>query len=129
MFLGKLNVGMVLLAAILLFSACTPTGGIVILENPNGTGFTMNQTKFHGTNKCQLSLAAGDVLQVEVSRSGGEMGLVISGMRGSEPYAGSSLPARIFTIGISETDEYVFRVSGENATGRITVKNLGKKAE
>ena len=75
MFLGKLNVGMVLLAAILLFSACTPTGSIVILENPNGTGFTMNLTKFHGTNKCQLSLAAGDVLQVEVSRSGGEMGL------------------------------------------------------
>ena len=99
MFLGKLNVGMVLRAAILLFSACTPTGSIVILENPNGTGFTMNLTKFHGTNKCQLSLAAGDVLQVEVSRSGGEMGLVISGMRGSEPYAEAVCPPASSPLG------------------------------
>ena len=86
----------------------------------------MDFNQFKATNKCQLSLAAGDVVQVEVDRQGGEIGLVVSGLRGSEPYAGNDLPTRTFTIGIAETDQYVFLITGKNATGRIKVKNLGQ---
>ncbi|MGI6641030.1 MAG: hypothetical protein ACOX48_06105 [Limnochordia bacterium] len=126
MFSRRLAVA-VLLLALPVLSACTPTGSIVILENYAGTEFTMNPSKFTGAHKCQLSLSAGDVLQIEVVRKSGKMALVISGVNGSEPYAGSDLPSRTFTVGIAETDEYVFRISGEAATGKIAVKNLGQK--
>jgi hypothetical protein len=54
-----------LIAIILTFSACTTTkGSIVILENANGTGFTMEFKQWSAENKCQLSLNKGDVLQI-----------------------------------------------------------------
>ena len=123
MFPKRLILG-VLLPAVLL-SACPPTGSIVILHNPSLSGFTMDFTQYNATHRCQLPLAARDVVKVEVDRQGGEIGLVVSGLRGSEPYSGNDLPTRTFTIGIAETDQYVFLITGKNATGRIRVKNLG----
>lgn len=106
-------------------SACSaPKGGIVILEDGRGTGFTMNFSAWSAQNKCELSLSAGDVLQVEVARESGEIALSITGKRGDEPYTGNDLASGMFTVTISKADEYVVRLSGKDATGAVTVKRL-----
>ena len=125
MLFRKLAAGIILAAILLLWACAAPKGSIVILENPNGTDFTMNFTQFNAKNKCELSLAAGDVLQVEVTRDSGEIAFTVNGKNGDEPYTGNDLESGIFTIAVSETDEYVFRITGKDATGKITVKNLG----
>lgn len=117
--------GALLITAMLVISSCTATkGSIVILENPNGTGFTMDFKEWSAKNKCELSLTRDDVLQIEVSRESGEIALMVSGKNGSEPYTGNDLESGIFTVAVSETDEYVIRITGKDATGKITVKNL-----
>ena len=111
-------------------SACTAAkSSIVILEDGHGTGFTINIKEYNSKNTCEMPLNEGDVLQIEVVREDGEISLVASGKKGSEPYGGNDLRSGIFTVTVSETDEYVFKVSGKSATGRITVKNLGSEAE
>ncbi len=128
MYFRKLTAGIVV-AAILLLSACTaPKGSIMILEDGNGTGFTMDLKEFNSKNKCELSLAGGDVVQVEIEREGGEIALTVSGKNGGEPYTGNDLESGIFTIAVSGTDEYVFKITGKDAAGKVTVKNLGSKA-
>ncbi|WP_089610996.1 hypothetical protein [Dehalobacterium formicoaceticum] len=124
MLFRKLSAG-IILAAMLLLSACAVPNGIMILENLNGTGFTMDLTQFNAETNYELSLTEGDVLQVEVSRDSGKIALTVSGKNGSEPYTGNNLASGIFTITVSETDEYVFRITGKDATGKILVKNLG----
>lgn len=116
---------LLLLAIIMAIPACSaPGGSIVILENPDGTGFTMDFTKWSARNKCELSLNEGDVLQVEVSREDGKIDLAISGKKGSEPYTGNNLEPGLFTVKVSETDKYLFRIAGKKATGKITVRRL-----
>lgn len=118
------------IAIIIALTACTATkGSIVILENPNGTGFTMDFKEWSTKNKCELSLNRGDVLQIEVVRESGEITLTISGKNGSEPYTGNDLESGIFTVAVSETDEYVIRITSKDATGKITVKNLGNEVK
>lgn len=124
MLFRKLSAG-IILAAMLLLSACTAPNGIMILENLNGTGFTMDLTQFNAETNYELSLTEGDVLQVEVTRNSGKIALTVSGKNRSEPYTGNNLASGIFTITVSETDEYVFRITGKDATGKILVKNLG----
>lgn len=131
---GKMNTailsGVLTLLFIFALSACTAgKGSIVILEDGRGTGFTMELEKFNAENKCELSLAAGAEVQVKVEREGGKIAFTVSGKNGSEPYAGNDLESGTFTITVSETDEYVFRITGKDATGKITVKNLGGEAE
>jgi hypothetical protein len=73
------------IAVILSLSACTAAkGGIVILENPNGTGFTMDFKEWSADNKCGLALRRGDVLRIETARESGEISLTVSGKTGSE---------------------------------------------
>ncbi|HHW00218.1 MAG TPA: hypothetical protein GXX36_11755 [Clostridiaceae bacterium] len=113
-----------LIAIIIAFSACSaPKGSIVILEDPNGTGFTMDFKKWSSKDKCRLSLNEGDELQVEVVHEDGEIDLMINGKNGSEPYSGNDLKSIAFTVAVSETDEYDIRITGKDATGRVTVKN------
>jgi len=110
---------------IITLSACSASkGSIVILENPNGTGFTMDFKEWSSKNKCELSLNKGDVLQIEVVREDGEIDLMISGKNGSEPYAGNNLKSIVFTVTVPETDKYDIRIIGKNATGKVTVKNV-----
>lgn len=120
--LGVLN----LLLAFSLSACAAPKGSIVILEDGRGTGFTMDMKKFNSRNKCELSLAAGDEIQVKVEHEGGKMAFSVNGKNGSEPYAGNDLESGIFTVTVSETDDYVFGITGKDATGKITVKNLGR---
>ena len=128
----KATVFLSILTLLLIFalSACTAAKNhIVILEDGRGTGFTMDLQEFNSKNKCELSLAKGDVVQVEVDSKGGTIALAVSGKNGNEPYTGNDLQSGLFTITVSETDDYVFRITGKDATGKIAVKNLGNKVE
>lgn len=111
-------------------SACTAyKGSIVILEDKEGTGFTMNFNEWNSKNKCELSLNKGDVLQIEVVSEAGEIALTVIGKNGNEPYTGKKLESGMFTITISESDVYVFRITGKNATGKVIVRNPGSENE
>lgn len=111
------------IAMIIAITACsTPKGSIVILENTNGTGFTMDFKEWSSSDKCELSLNKDDVLQVEVVREGGEIALEIRGKMGSEPYTGNHLESGVFTVKVSETDQYVIQITGKNASGKVIVK-------
>jgi len=67
------------------------------------------------------------VLQIEVLSEGGEINLMLKGKYGSEPYEGKKLESGIFTVKVSETDEYMIKITGKNATGKLIVKNLGRQ--
>lgn len=113
------------IAILIAISACTATkGSIVILEESDGTGFTMDFKEWSSQNKCELSLVEGDEVQIEVEAESGEIDLVVNGKKGSEPYAGNDLKSIKFTVTVSETDEFVFNVTGKKATGKITVKKV-----
>jgi len=114
-----------IVAIIIAISSCSaPKGSIVILENPNGTGFTMDFKEWSSKNKCELYLNKGDVLQFEVVRVDGQIALMVSGKNGSEPYTGNDLRSGIFTVTVSESDRYDIRISGKDATGKVMVKNV-----
>jgi len=118
------------IAIVSTISACTATkGSIVILENVNGAAFTMDFKEWSTTDKCELSLNSGDVLQIGVVREDGVIGLEVNGKKGSEPYTGNRLESGVFTVTVSETDEYLIRITGKDATGTVTVKNVGSGAE
>lgn len=118
------------IAIIVAIPACfMPKGRIVILENPNGTGFTMDFREWSSKNKCELSLNKGDVLQIEIVHEAGKIALTVSGKNGSEPYTGNSLKTGVFTVTVSETDRYVIRITGKDATGKVIVKNVGGTAK
>lgn len=112
---------------LLFYSAINLTQGhIVIFENGHGTGFTMDFKEWNGKNKCELSAKMGNVFQIEVALKSGEVSLAFSGKNGSKPYTGNNLESGIFTITVSESDDYVISVGGEAATGRISVKFFDK---
>ena len=129
--LNRMNIvvfaGVLNLLLIFALSACTATeGSIVIMEDGHGTGFTMDFNNYNTENKCELPLTEGDVLQVEVEHEGGKIVFEVSGRNGSEPYGGNGLISSMFTITVSETDDYVFRIKGKDATGMIRVRNISQ---
>ena len=89
----------------------------------------MDLKQWSAKNKCELSVDRDDVLQIEVIRESGEIALMVSGNNGSEPYSGNDLQSGIFTVAVSEADEYVVRIAGKDATGKIMAKNLGAEAK
>ena len=108
---------------ITVLTACSASeGSIVILENINGTGFTMDFNEWSSKNKCEVSLEKGDVLEVEVVREAGEIALMICGKNGSEPYTGNNLNSIAFMVTVFETDIYDVQIAGKNATGIVAVK-------
>lgn len=118
------------IAIILAFSACAASkGSIVILESPNNKGFTMDFKEWSSKNKCEISLNKGDVLQFNVVREAGEIYLTVSCKNGSEPYTGNDVKSGIFTVTVHETDQYVVHITGKDATGKVTVKNIESSAE
>ena len=85
----------------------------------------MDFKEWSSKNKCELSLNKGDVLQFEVFREDGEIALRVSGKKGSEPYTGNNLKSGLFTVTVSETDNYVIRITGKDATGKVMAKKVG----
>lgn len=113
------------IAIMIVISSCSePKGRIVILEDQNGTGFTMDFKEWSAKNNCKMYLNKGDVLQVEIVREDGEIALMVSGKNGSEPYAGNNLQSGIFTATVSETDTYDIRITGKKASGKVTIKSV-----
>ncbi|MGI6412208.1 MAG: hypothetical protein ACOXZ5_00790 [Syntrophomonadaceae bacterium] len=124
------NLFLLVIAILITISGCTASkGSIVILEKPNGKGFTMEFKEWSSNNKCELSLDKGDVLQFEVVREDGEIALKVSGKNGSEPYTGNDVRSGIFTVTVSESDTYEIRITGKDATGKVTLKNVESSAE
>lgn len=121
---------LLMMAVIVEISACAVSkGGIVILENGEGTGFTMNFSDWSTKNKCELSLDKDDVLQFEIELDEGKIDLSVNGKKGSEPYTGNIHKSGLFTVKVSEKDTYEIRIKGRNATGKVKVINLGSSAE
>jgi hypothetical protein len=121
---------LLLLIAIMTSAACTaPKGSMVIQEDSNGKGFTLDFKEWSSENKSELSLEQGDVLQFEIVREAGEIALNVRGKNGSEPYTGNDICSGTFTVTVSEADKYDIRITGKKATGKLTVKNLGSSAE
>ncbi len=122
--------GVLTLLFIFTLSACTSQkGSILILEDGHGTGFTMDLKEYSSTSKCELSLVRGDVVQVEIECKEGDIALIVSGKNGTAPYTGNDLKSGIFTVTVSETDEYIMRITGKNATGQVMIKNVGSAVE
>jgi len=130
MLFRKIIILLLMMAIMTTLSACSAVkGSIVILENADGTGFTMEFQEWSAKNKCELFLNKGDEVKIEVVSEDGEIAFSVNGRNGSEPYRGNDLSSGMFTITVSETDDYVFAITGKDATGKITVKNLDGKEE
>lgn len=111
------------LAVITAITICfAQKGSIVILENPDGSGFSMNLKEWTAEDKCDLFLKKGEVLEVEVVVEEGDVDLSILGANGAEPYMGNDLGSMRFTVTVPETDRYIVHVAGKRATAKITVK-------
>jgi len=126
MFFGKLIIFLPLVITIALtFSALlAPQGSIEVSENPDGTGITMDFKEWSSKKRCELSLNKGDVIKVDVFREKGEIALTISGKNGSEPYTGNNLKSGLFTVTVSEKDEYEIQITGKKAAGKVSVSQL-----
>lgn len=126
MFFRKLIIFLPLIIAIITsISACSAfEGSAAFVENLNGTEFTMDFKEWSSHRKFELSLEKGDVLQIEVVRENGKIGLAVSGKNGSEPYTSSNLHSGVFTVTVSEEDIYEIRLNGKKATGNVRVKKL-----
>lgn len=113
----------VFVATLITITGCSALkGGIVISEEPDGTAFTIDFKEWSSQNKCELSLNKGDVVEIEIIRESGEIAFAVSGKNGSEPYSGKDLQSAAFTVTVSETDHYLFKVTGKKASGKIKVK-------
>lgn len=115
---------LLLVILIVLSTHGTTQGSIVILEKPDGTEFAMDFKDWSETDKYELSLARGDTLQIEVTRESGKVSLTVRGKNGNEPYTGNNLAPGLFTLTVSQTDQYVIWLTGNDATGKVIVKKL-----
>lgn len=115
----------VLVVLIIVISNCAAAkGSIKISKNPSGTGFTANLQEWGAQEKCELILEKGDVLEIEVVHEAGDIAFSVTGKMGSEPYTGNDLKSVKFTVTVSESDDYVFKITGKKATGKIIVQKV-----
>jgi len=120
----------VFIAILIAISNCSkPKGTIVILENPDEKGFIMDLKDWTSKNKCELFLNKGDELQIQVAHESGQIDLAVTGKNGSEPYTGNDLKSCLFTVKVSETDNYRIWIIGNGATGKVIAKNVGSAVE
>ena len=75
-----------------------------------------------------IILNKGDILQIEIACEE-EIELTVSGQNGSEPYTGNNLKSILFTVKVSERDNYDIRFTSTNATGKVTVKKWQRKVQ
>ncbi|NMB21421.1 MAG: hypothetical protein GX979_11190 [Firmicutes bacterium] len=119
---------MIITAMILVLAACVaPKGSIVILEESQQTGFSMEFSEWSSQGTCALPLKKDDTVQIDVTKTAGTIALTMSGRGSSEPYTGSNVQSGLFTVTVSESDEYTFILTGKAASGTISVKNLGSR--
>lgn len=114
---------------LMMLGGCSGDGRILITEDGKGTGFTANIEDFSSNETVKMSLEKGHEVQVIVECQDGEIGLTVTSKSGIEPYTGNKLQTGSFTVTISITDKYTFLIKGKNATGKVTIKNLGFKED
>lgn len=128
MLFGKRNVGVTLvLVVLLLLASCKPTGSIVVVESLDGKEVAINFLEWNKQQEYKLYLQKGDVLQFIINREMGKIGLNVMGRNGSEPYTGNDVESGVFTVTVSETDDYVIFITGEDATGQIRIKRASNR--
>jgi len=79
----------------------------------------MEFKEWSSKDKYTIYLNKGDVLKFEVIHEDGEIGLTVIGQKGSEPYTGNNLMSGIFTVTVSESDNYDIQIIGKDATGLV----------
>ncbi len=109
------------------FTACTTIKGTIIMkEKPFGSKFELSLNEWNGKDKCEMTMKKDEVIQVEIFRENGKISMSILGKSGSLPYTGNNLESGTFTVAVQESDDYMIRINGINATGSIILTNLSK---
>ena len=113
-------------ALLLTLAACDSAGGeLRIAQAGEGGGYKMAFSQWSGKNRQELSLEAGDELQVEALWEQGELSLGITGQNGGEAYQGKILATGLFTVKVAEGGTYEVHIAGSQATGSVLIRNLG----
>jgi hypothetical protein len=94
-------------------------------ETADETGYYAEFEGFSSSSSHKLSVGEDEALAVEVSLSGGTIGLNISGEDGYEAYEGSRLSSGAFTVGLPYAGEYTVKVFGKRAGGSVKISITG----
>ncbi len=76
----------------------------------------MDLKDWSSKNRCEISLSKDDELQIQVAHESGQIDLTMAGKNGSEPYTGNNLKSCLFTVKVSETDNYQILITGKGTT-------------
>ena len=121
---------LILLTAVLL--AALSLGACAAGAQPAGQGddkaYSLAFTQWNGERNHELSLEAGDTLQVEIAHAGGDIRLSIHAIDGSAVYRGKGLTSCAFTVEVPASGRYVVTVLGKEASGQVSVKKEGPEA-
>ena len=95
----------------------------------NDDGFTMEYTVLNKEQTAQISLAAGDQLQVTFAHTKGSVDVTV-GMDGKEPlYKGSAQENAEFSLLVSEPGVYRITVTGHQAKGWVAFVRVPQTTE
>ena len=90
------------------------------IKNPDS--YILDAQKMNGADSHTLSLAAGDVLQVEFETEKGSLHMEITAPDGTVLYAGNGEVTTAFEITLPETGAYTVAVKGRNAKGTVHIR-------
>ncbi len=120
------------LALMLILMLTIVLGACAAGAQPAGQGddkaYSLAFTQWNGERNHELSLEAGDTLQVEITHGGGDIRLSIHAMDGSAVYRGRGLTSCAFTVEVPASGRYVVTVLGKDANGQVSVKKEGPEA-
>lgn len=122
----KIRIGLALVLALLALAACGPQGGTVdITQAGEAGGYELAFSRWTGEKRLEMLLEAGEELQVEAFWETGEAALAILGQNGAEAYRGKLLATGLFTVKVPEQGPYGIELKGDQATGRVLIRNVG----
>ena len=94
----------------------------------NDSRLIMEYTVFNTTDSQTLELERGDRLSVEIVQEKGTLSLSIEGEGGEPLYADENAQSGRFELEIPEDGSYQVTVSGERASGSLSVVRLEQDA-
>ncbi len=126
----KAAVGICMLAAMLFLLAGCGTGGVFEGSRASdASGFRMEYSILNREESADLSLTAGDCLQVSLSHTEGYVDVTVQ-PEGKEPiYRGNRQQNAVFVLEIAETGNYHISVSGHQAKGEISFTRIPGEQE
>ena len=90
------------------------------IKNPDS--YILDAQQMNGTDSHTLSLAAGDVLQVEFETEKGSLHMEVTAPDGTVLYAGNGEVTTAFEITVPETGAYTASVEGRHAKGTVHIQ-------